>query len=278
VEAYNVAKRINYSRLIGTVLKGMGNIDLENNEYVIALEHYRLSVPYLIKGESYNTLSSSYLGFSKVFEKMEQKDSVLFYAKQSLNIAGEKGFVEELRNAARFLSFYYRKFNADSAFFYQDISKAANDSLFGQQKQKQFQSLAFDEKLRQQEIASTELKAKEERSRNLQYAAIALGLITFVILFLLLSHSIIANQKLISFFGVVALLLVFEFINLYIHPYLSHATNDSPLLMLLVMVSIASLLVPLHHWMENWITHQLVEKNKKIRLAAAKKTIARLEG
>src|SRR5205085_9424281 len=121
-------------------------------------------------------------------------------------------------------------------------------------------------------------KAKEERKRNLQYAAIALGLISFVILFLLLSHSIIANQKLIRFFGVVALLLVFEFINLYIHPYLSHATNDSPLLMLLVMVGIASMLVPVHHWMENWITHQLVEKNKRIRLAAAKKTIATLEG
>jgi hypothetical protein len=44
------------------------------------------------------------------------------------------------------------------------------------------------------------------------------------------------------------------------------------------MVGIASMLVPVHHWMENWITHQLVEKNKKIRLEAAKKTIASLEG
>ena len=127
-------------------------------------------------------------------------------------------------------------------------------------------------------MAAAELKAKEERKRNLQYAAIALGLITFVILFLLLSHSIVANQKLIRFFGVVALLMVFEFINLYIHPYLSHATNDSPLIMLLVMVCIAALLVPLHHRLEKWISHRLVEKNKKIRLEAAKKTIATLEG
>ena len=96
--------------------------------------------------------------------------------------------------------------------------------------------------------------------------------------FLFLSHSIVANQKLIRFFGVVALLLVFEFINLYLHPYLAHATNDSPLLMLLVMVCIASMLVPVHHWLEKWITHQLVEKNKKIRLASAKKTIQQLEG
>jgi len=105
----------------------------------------------------------------------------------------------------------------------------------------------------------------------------ALGLITFIILFLLLSHSIIANQKLIRFLGVIALLIVFEFINLFIHPYLSHATNDSPLIMLLVMVCIAALLVPVHHRLEKWISHRLVEKNKKIRLAAAKKTIEQLE-
>jgi hypothetical protein len=47
--------------------------------------------------------------------------------------------------------------------------------------------------------------------------------------------------------------------------------------MLLAMVCIAALLIPLHHKLEHWITHKMVEKNKKIRLAAAKKTIATLE-
>jgi hypothetical protein len=36
--------------------------------------------------------------------------------------------------------------------------------------------------------------------------------------------------------------------------------------------------VPLHHKLEKWITRKMVEKNKKIRLAAAKKTIQQLEG
>jgi hypothetical protein len=47
--------------------------------------------------------------------------------------------------------------------------------------------------------------------------------------------------------------------------------------MLLIMVGIAALLVPLHHKVEKRMTHQLVEKNKRIRLAAAKKTIAQLD-
>src|SRR5205085_9141466 len=130
-----------------------------------------------------------------------------------------------------------------SAFYYQDIFRDATDSIFSQQKQRQFQSLSFDEKLRQQEIIATELKAKEERQRNLQYAAIAIGLITFIILFLLLSRSIILKTKFIEFFGVLGLLAVFEFINLFIHPYLSHATNDSPVLMLGVLIAIGALLI-----------------------------------
>jgi len=37
------------------------------------------------------------------------------------------------------------------------------------------------------------------------------------------------------------------------------------------------LLVPFHHKVEKWATSKLVEKNKEIRLAAAKKTIEQLE-
>ena len=47
--------------------------------------------------------------------------------------------------------------------------------------------------------------------------------------------------------------------------------------MLLILIGIGALLVPLHHKLQQWITAIMVEKNKKIRLEAAKKTIAKLE-
>ena len=49
-------------------------------------------------------------------------------------------------------------------------------------------------------------------------------------------------------------------------------------LMLFILIGIGALLVPLHHRLEKWITEIMVEKNKKIRLDAAKRTIATLEG
>ena len=277
-QGYDIAYNINYSRLEGNTLNTLGKIHFQLGQNNSALEHYRLSIPYAIKSKNDLRLSETFLDIAKLFEKVTQKDSVLFYARKSLLLGKERGFTKQVRDAGRFLTSYYRTINKpDSAFFYLDITKAANDSLFSQQKQKQFQSLAFDEKLRQADMAAAELKAKEERSHNLQYAGIAVGLITLLILFLVLSHSIIVKKKFIEFFAVLGLLAVFEFINLFIHPYLAHATNNSPLLMLLILIGIGALLVPLHHKLQQWITAIMVEKNKKIRLAAAKKTIEMLE-
>ena len=277
-KAKSVASNIGYSRIIGSAYSRLGNIHSALKQNVIALEFYRLSIPYIKESQNYIRLSETFLDIAKTFSMTGQNDSVAFYARQSLLLAKESGFTLQIRNTGRFLTTFYRKMNKpDSAFFYLDLTKIANDSLFNQQKNNQMQSLAFDEKLRQQEISAQNVKTKAERKRNLQYAAIVVGLISFIILFFVLSRSIFVKEKFIKFFGVVGLLAVFEFINLYIHPYLDRATNHSPFIMLAILICIGALLVPLHHKMEKWITKIMIEKNKKIRLEAARKTIATLE-
>ncbi len=72
--------------------------------------------------------------------------------------------------------------------------------------------------------------------------------------------------------------MIFEFINLLVHPFLERVTHHSPILMLLALVAIASLLIPLHHHVEKWIKEKMTEKNKKVRLDNAKRTIEELEG
>jgi hypothetical protein len=46
---------------------------------------------------------------------------------------------------------------------------------------------------------------------------------------------------------------------------------------LLDLFCIAALLVPLHHKLEKWAMHKLVEKNKQVWLDSAKKTVEELE-
>ena len=165
----------------------------------------------------------------------------------------------------------------DSAYYFAKLELAYRDSLFNSQKLSDLQNITFAEQVRQGEEAIKEAEAALERKDNLQYAAIALGLVIFVVAFLLFSRTVIANQGVIRFLGVLSLLVLFEFINLLLHPYIGSLTDDSPVLMLLSMVCLAALLIPLHHRLEHWITHKMVEKNKHIRLEAAKKTIAQFE-
>ena len=117
----------------------------------------------------------------------------------------------------------------------------------------------------------------EQRQENIQFALLALGIVTLLIVFLILSRSVIVNSRIITFFCVVALLIVFEFLNLLLHPFLEQITHHKPALMLLALVCLAGLLVPLHHKLEKWSKKKLVEKNKAIRLAKARRTIEELE-
>ena len=104
-----------------------------------------------------------------------------------------------------------------------------------------------------------------------------MGIFALLTLYLILSRSFITNIKTIEHAGVIGLLIVFEFLNLLLHPFLERITHHSPILMLLCLVAIAALLVPLHHRLEKWALSTLIAKNKAIRLAAAKKTIEELE-
>lgn len=177
----------------------------------------------------------------------------------------------------RILKDLYAGLNSDSALKYTNIYYQSMDSMYGREKVEQIQALNFDEEIRQQKMEEEKHQANTERKHNLQYAAIAIALIGFIILFFALSRSIVVKQGFIEFLAILGLLAVFEFINLFIHPYLVNITNHSPVLMLIILIAIGALLIPLHHKLEKWITKRMVEKNKKIRLAAAKKTIAKLE-
>ncbi|MFN8306189.1 MAG: hypothetical protein U0T79_05410 [Ferruginibacter sp.] len=165
----------------------------------------------------------------------------------------------------------------DSAYYYSKKESEIRELIFNQDNQNAIQAMAFKEQLRSIEGKAKEDEEAQQRKQNIQYALIALGIIILLTLYLLLSRSFITNSKLIEFFGVVALLIVFEFLNLLLHPFLERITDHSPVLMLLALVCIASLLVPLHHKVEKWATAKLVEKNKQIRLAAAKRTIQQLD-
>lgn len=255
---------------LGGVHSKMGNAQLAVSYFNEAISGYEGS-------SNIRYLNLLYTGLAEHYQRYKQTDSCAFYARKAIAVVNNTSFFYLCSKPAKLLADFYEKSNCDSTLKYAKILKIANDSLASSKINQQLMMMTFEEDLRQQEVAAEKLKAEKEHQQNVQYALISLGIIVLLTLYLLLSRSFITNSNLIEFFGVVALLIVFEFLNLLLHPFLESITHHNPILMLLALVCIAALLVPLHHKVEKWATLKLVEKNKQIRLAAAKKTIQQLD-
>ena len=275
--SYEKFNLINDKYGFNQTLNGLGNVQFKMGNTELALGYYRQAIRNGIAYKDTMTLSFTNLEIAKLYDAGGQQDSSIFYAGKSFFFAKRANVLENVIVSGKLLSKLYKNKNDMDALRYLEIALAANDSLFNREKSMQIQNMFFNETEREIELAEKAKKDSEDRKQNIQYTLIALGIATFIILFFLLSRSIIVTEKWISFFGILGLLIVFEFINLLIHPFLVTVTYHTPVLMLLALVAIASMLIPLHHRIEKWMKEKMTEKNKKIRLENAKKTIEELE-
>ena len=275
--SYELSMRIGYRDYLGPLLQQLGSIHARLGNSSLAISYYDLAVREGYKMKSPRFINTSYTALAQFYRSADQTDSAMLYSKKAIAAVQNTAFSNMSIYPAKLLLDIYRNQNIDSAFKYSEIYRIANDSLFNARTIQQTQLFAFEENVRQQRLNEEQIKAKQQNKQNIQYALIALGIVVFIILFLLLSRSFITNTKLIEFLGVMALLIVFEFLNLLLHPFLETQTHHAPVLMLLALVCIAALLIPLHHKLEKWATQKLVEKNKAVRLAKAKRTIEKLE-
>lgn len=259
----------------GNIYKKLGNVAEAKAAFIKSLEYFEALGDKLGIAVVNNQLG-------EIMLKEGKKTEAEKHFNKSLILAQQLGYPMNISNAAKNLQQLYRENGLwKEALTMNDIYIKMRDSVQNDKNRNasmraQFK-YDFEQKIRESKIAAAKLLEHERRKQNIQYALIAVGILIFIVLFLIISHTIIANPKMIQFFGVMALLIVFEFFNLLLHPFLESITNHSTLYMLLAMVCIASLLVPMHHKIEKWATTTLIEKNKKIRLANAKRTIEELD-
>jgi tetratricopeptide (TPR) repeat protein len=262
---------------LNNTLNGLGGVQLKMGNRELALGYYREAIRNGLANMDTLGLSHSYLKIANLYYQAGQLDSSISYAGKSLVCAQKTNALQNVISSGKLLSKLFQNKNDRDALRYLQIAQKANDSLFSRERTMQIQNMSFNEAEREREKAEIEEHANKERKQNIQYALISLGIVSFIVVFFLLSRSIIVTEKWISFFGILGLLIVFEFLNLLIHPFLERATHHNPILMLLALVAIASFLIPLHHRIEKWVKVKMTEKNKKIRLANAMKTIEELK-
>lgn len=278
-ESYQLANesKDDTKRMLGQAFGGLGlvNFQLGNND---------IALPYLYKGIQYSTdafdlynLMFNYDFIAHVFANEKENDSAINYFNKALAIADKLKYEKEKLVIYRPLALLYEQSDPAKSIEYFKMESALRDSLDDAGMQWDIQNLTYHESQRQLDLKEQEELAAQQRKDNMEYIGIALGFIICLIAFLLLSKSLIVHEKAIEYLGIIVLLIFFEFINLMLHPFLEKITNHSPLLMLGSLMLVAAVIIPFHHKLEKFIEAKVIEKNKRLRLIAAKKTIARME-
>lgn len=259
-KAYDIAEKIEDKDLIGAILVGLGSIRNLQHNPTSALEFFKKSIPYTLAVNDSIGVCQTYTGLAESFLDSKNADSCIYYAKKGLFVAQKLSFTDGILNAATDLTDVYKMQKmSDSTVKYLELSIATKDSIFNQTKAKQLQTLSFNEEIRQQEIAEEEAKIAEERMENLQLLGIAVFIFFVIITVIGMSHIKI-KQSVIETIGVVSILMLFEFISMFIHPFIEEWTHHSVVLVFLILVTIANIIVPLHHKAEHWMKHHIGKK------------------
>jgi len=281
-EALRIAYQRKDSASISSCLSAMGDMYISTGQNEIARPFFRQSISYLKNTNSFYYMYRASLGsnlnrIAQSFFNTAQYDSSLAYARQAL----QYDYPDFLIFAQYSYELIYNNFDKenkkDSSNKYFRLATEIRDSVLSLEKSKNIQAQHYREEIRQHEAETQKADLAARHRQNIENALIAIGILSFTLLFLLMSRSFITSERLIRFLCVLALLLVFEFINILIHSYLEELTNHSQVLILGILVGIAALLIPLHHRLEKWVVFRLIRKNKEVRLAAARATIQKLD-
>jgi tetratricopeptide (TPR) repeat protein len=269
MQAYALQQNLGDQGSLSNTLSILGDIHYKMNHRSLAIEYYRLSLNNAEKNNDQGGLADTYNSLAALYNDINQPDSSALYAKKGLEAAQKAHYPIAIFTASSLLTKIYQASNEHLELLYLKTAMAAKDSMFSIEKIKQVQTLSFNEALRQQEIAEQKRHEAEERLINLQLVGIAIFIPVFFLVLLFLSKGR-THRKVIEFMSVLSLLLVFEFITLFIHPFVQRISNHLPVLELAILVALAAVLVPLHHRLTNWLRLKLVHAEAHAHLVQGK--------
>ena len=158
--------------------------------YPIALQHYRrgIALAASIDNDNKKDLMDNCNGIANNFKKMGEFDSSIFYANKVLEVSKAARYLIAQLKALDLLADVYKSENKiDSVAKYLQLTIAAKDSLFSQQKVMQMQNMTFNEQLRQQEQA--------QQQQQLQNKIKLYSLLAALVVFLIIAFLLYRNNR-----------------------------------------------------------------------------------
>lgn len=256
-----MAKQTGNVDLIGSSMTGLGHSYFKKQDYKSSQYFYQHAIANLRAANDDEILCEATLGIATLFDRTLRKDSARIYGLQSLTVAKQGRFLSHQLAAAKFLTNHYREDkNIDSAYLYLDQSLVINDSINSKSRIRESQILSTNEQLRQLEIKENKKIAARQRAKQLQLLFIGIFVPGFFLFTLSLSRIKI-NIRIIKTLGVLSMIIFFEYLTLLMHPFIGNLTHHIPVLEMLVFVTIAVILIPIHHRIEHLVVERLMSNH-----------------
>ncbi len=241
----------------------LGEINLRLKNYDIAILYFKKAINYF-PAEFANGMTNEInypellLETSKAYAAIGNYDSALYYGRKSYTYAGQMNSNQFLKDGAENLyTLFEHNKKYDSAFFYQNIYIKLKDNLYNDEKTRKLEYVSIQQRIEEEKKLAEIEHQKEERNKNLALAAIGIFIPFFISLLFLVSKWGKKKSSILTSMGIASLLMLFEFISLFIHPYIEKLTHHNIFLMYIILLLLASALVPLHHKMESLIKKKL---------------------
>ncbi len=173
-----------FKKYRGLILARIGYIEIKQGKYDEAKKYLLSSIKTNEEQSVYSFLSEASISLADLFFKTGNLDSSFYYASKGLEVSKSSGYSFETVNAYKLLSSIYEaRGKTDSAFKYQKLAFAINDSLFNNEKNNQFQNINLEEQQRLQEQEKENIKTQNQTRTNSLLAGLGVLLLIGIILY-----------------------------------------------------------------------------------------------
>ena len=187
-KAYDVSIKKNLIKNIGYPIRNFGIIQFKKGDMPGAIAWYKKSLADSSTRRNHYLKSEDYRRIAEAYQKLDKPDSVINYAQKGFEEAKLDRNPDQVQRATTLLTDQYKlKGDFKNAFYYQQVTQAAKDSLFSQQKTLQVQNLAYNEEQRKQEEHAAEI-AYQNRVRSYVLLGV-IGVFVLIAAILLFANS-----------------------------------------------------------------------------------------
>lgn len=229
-----------------------------------ALYYYRASVVQSERSKSekkrVTNLYKSYWEMALVFEGIYEMDSTVHYARKAETYCKQLKWDKDLVDIQLLLARSLSHVDPDQSIAYYAHAVTLRDSIYNKEKEEHLDNITFNEHERQAELEEMKRQEAINRRDRIQYSLIALGIFIFVLMIMVFSKRFRTSDKTNAFLTTLALLMVFEFLNLVAGPYLDLITADYPALSFTSAIVCSFLLFPFEARFEGWLVKHVGRK------------------